>query len=160
MKSFGPLQERQGFHICTFEASYRSWSIEKWGLGRISYPQRLRSTPGKLNVTWQVKPKTSSCKVFPSWTVITPSFPTSSMALAINSPIALSLFAEIVATCNWSVLLLFSCVGYNTWAISSRVLMGLVESLSLRTTSSTALSIPRLRSMGFIPAATALQPSL
>jgi hypothetical protein len=37
-------------------------------------------------------------KVFPSLTVITPSFPTLAMAEAINAPISASLLAEMVAT--------------------------------------------------------------
>lgn len=48
----------------------------------------------------------------------------------------------------------------RTEAISSRVLIGCVISLSAAKTFSTARSIPLFRSIGFIPAATALIPSL
>nr|GMD26745.1 Uncharacterised protein [Ipomoea batatas]GMD80438.1 Uncharacterised protein [Ipomoea batatas] len=74
---------------------------------------------------------------------MTPSLPTFSIALAISSPISLSPFAEIVPT----------------WAISSDVLI--IRALLFRfvTTESTAMVMPRLRSIAFIPAATDLQPS-
>jgi hypothetical protein len=65
------------------------------------------------------------------------------MAFAINSPISLSPFADIVPTC----------------AISSDVLIILVLLFKLVTTDSTAMLIPRLRSIAFIPAATDLHPS-
>src|SRR6266851_4500492 len=90
-------------------------------------------------------PSTTSSSVsmaFASSTVMTPSLPTFCIALAIILPISLSPLAEIVPT----------------WAISS-----LVETLRERdwtslTTAPTAMSMPRFRSIGFIPAATALEP--
>mmetsp|Transcript_21131 Transcript_21131/g.38360 ORF Transcript_21131/g.38360 Transcript_21131/m.38360 type:complete len:242 (-) Transcript_21131:11-736(-) len=82
--------------------------------------------------------------VLPSLTVMTPSLPTRSMASAINSPISRSLLAEMVAT----------------WVICSLVSTLELISLRLATTLSTARVMPRRRSMGFMPAATALQPSL
>mmetsp|Transcript_11197 Transcript_11197/g.33436 ORF Transcript_11197/g.33436 Transcript_11197/m.33436 type:complete len:233 (+) Transcript_11197:1504-2202(+) len=85
----------------------------------------------------------SFSRVLPSLTVITPSFPTRSMASEIKAPISCSLFAEIVAT----------------WAISALVEMGFERALSDSTTESAAYWIPRRRSIGFIPAATALHPS-
>ena len=75
--------------------------------------------------------------------MITPSLPTFCIASAIIRPISRSLLAEIVPTC---------------W-ISSLVDTFLERfSISL-TTASTARSMPRFRSIGFIPAATALAPS-
>ncbi len=65
------------------------------------------------------------------------------MALAIMSPIAFSPLAEMVPT----------------WAISAEPLTTFERFLMSLTTSSTALSMPRLRSIGFMPAATALRPS-
>ena len=59
------------------------------------------------------------------------------------SPISLSSLAEIVPT----------------WAISALVETFLERFLRSSTTASTARSMPRLRSIGFIPAATALAPS-
>src|SRR6266478_3439342 len=78
-----------------------------------------------------------------SSTVMTPSLPTFFMASASILPISVSPLAEMVPTC----------------AISS-----LVETFFERfwmswTTASTAKSMPRLRSIGFMPAATALTPS-
>ena len=55
-------------------------------------------------------PSTTSRNVsipFASSTVITPSLPTFSNASAINSPISLSLFAEIEATCAYLALALY-----------------------------------------------------
>ena len=46
-----------------------------------------------------------------------------------------------------------------TWAISFDVVVGLEIFFSSSTTASTALSMPRLRSIGFIPAATNFMPS-
>src|SRR5215213_994044 len=46
-----------------------------------------------------------------------------------------------------------------TWAISSLVDTFLARALRSATTASTAMSTPRLRSIGFMPAATALAPS-
>ncbi len=78
-----------------------------------------------------------------SSTVTTPSRPTFSIASARIRPIVASPLAEIVPTC----------------AISSfvRVWRDCLPRLSTRT--ATALSIPRFRSIGFIPAATILLPS-
>ena len=91
-------------------------------------------------------PSTISSSVssdFASSTVITPSLPTFCMASAIMSPTVLSPFAEIVPTCATSleVLIFFDCF--------SRSL----------TTAATARSMPRFRSIGFMPAATYLAPS-
>src|SRR5260221_7997488 len=91
-------------------------------------------------------PSTTSSSVsmaFASSTVMTPSLPTFCMARAIIAPISCSPLAEMVPT----------------WAISA-----LVETLRERdwtsaTTAPTAMSMPRLRSIGFIPAATAFEPS-
>src|SRR5262245_4240167 len=91
-------------------------------------------------------PSTTSSSVsrlFASSTVITPSLPTFCIASAIILPISLSLLAETVPTC----------------AISSLVETFFERfSISL-TTVSTARSIPRFRSIGFMPAAAALAPS-
>src|SRR3954464_8099867 len=91
-------------------------------------------------------PSTTSSSVwmlFASSTVITPSLPTFSMALAIISPISRSPLAERVPT----------------WATSAEVVIFLVLASSSATTWATALSMPRFRSIGFMPAATALAPS-
>src|SRR6478672_11582924 len=92
-------------------------------------------------------PSTTSSSVsrdFASSTVITPSLPTFFIASARNWPISASPFAEIVPTC----------------AISWLDVTFLVFFCRSSTTASTARSMPRLRSIGFIPAATALAPSL
>ncbi len=91
-------------------------------------------------------PSTTSSSVsrlFASSIVMTPSLPTFFIASASIWPISRSPFDEIVPT----------------WAISS-----LVEILRERwrmsvQTAATAMSTPRFRSIGFIPAATALAPS-
>mmetsp|Transcript_26111 Transcript_26111/g.75301 ORF Transcript_26111/g.75301 Transcript_26111/m.75301 type:complete len:239 (-) Transcript_26111:2-718(-) len=86
----------------------------------------------------------SSCSiVLPSCTVIVPSLPTFSNALVSKSPINSSPFAAILAT-----LLMLSGESIVTacFARSSK-------------TTFVAASMPRLMSMGFMPAATALQPS-
>ena len=80
----------------------------------------------------------------PSSTVITPSLPTLSIASAIVLPIASSALAEMAPTC----------------AISLLVVHGLLIFFSSSTTAITALSMPRFRSIGFMPAATYLKPSL
>src|SRR4249920_2721801 len=80
----------------------------------------------------------------PSSTVITPSLPTLSIASAIVLPIAVSALAEIAPT----------------WAISLLVVQGLLIFFNSSTTAVTALSMPRFRSIGFMPAATYLKPSL
>src|SRR5215208_6688668 len=81
--------------------------------------------------------------VLASSAVITPSFPTFCIALAIMSPIDLSPFAEMVPT----------------WAISSDDFTFLARFSMSFTTSATARSIPRFRSIGFMPAATDFAPS-
>ncbi len=78
-----------------------------------------------------------------SSTVITPSLPTLSMASAMMLPMAGSLLAEMVPT----------------WAISCWALVGLAIFFNSSTTVATDLSIPRLISMGLLPAATSLEPS-
>src|SRR5215210_529451 len=91
-------------------------------------------------------PSTTSSSVwmlFASSTVMTPSLPTFSMALASISPTSVSPLAEIEPTC----------------ATSAEVPIFLVFFWSSSTTTATALSMPRLRSIGFMPAATALAPS-
>jgi len=80
---------------------------------------------------------------FASSTVMTPSCPTRSIASAICCPIVASEFAEIVATCSIPFL---PCTGLEFFLMCS-------------TTASTALSIPRLSSIGFAPAVTYLLPS-
>ena len=81
--------------------------------------------------------------VLPSSTVITPSLPTFSIAMAIILPASLSLLAAIAATCSIS-------------------LLPLTGTLSLRnssTTASVALRMPRLSAIGSAPAVTFLRPS-
>src|SRR5260221_10106486 len=85
----------------------------------------------------------SVSKLLASSTVITPSLPTFAMALAIMSPISRSSLAEMVPT----------------WAISALVEPFFERRLTSSTTASTAMSTPRRRSIGFMPAATALVPS-
>ena len=91
-------------------------------------------------------PSTTSSSVsrdLASSTVMTPSLPTFSMARAIISPMSRSPLAEMVPT----------------WAISALVPIFLDEALTAATTASTARSMPRFRSIGFMPAATDLTPS-
>src|SRR5215471_16315634 len=91
-------------------------------------------------------PSTTSSSVssdFASSTVMTPSLPTFFMASAMNLPTSASPLAEIVPT----------------WAISSLEVTFLEFFSRSATTASTARSIPRFRSIGFMPAATALAPS-
>src|SRR5947207_12269311 len=78
-----------------------------------------------------------------SSTVITPSLPTRSITSAISRPIAGSA-AEIAATC----------------AISARPETSLAMALSVATSSTTARSMPRFRSIGLAPAATFFRPSV
>src|SRR5579864_5923221 len=92
-------------------------------------------------------PSTTSSSVsrlLASSTVITPSLPTFFIASARKRPISWSPLAEMVPT----------------WAISSLEVTFLEFFFSSSTTCSTARSMPRLRSIGFMPAATALAPSL
>ena len=79
----------------------------------------------------------------PSSTLITPSLPTFSMASATIWPITLSELAETVATCS----------------ISVRAVHGRAMLFSSAATASQAMSMPRLRSMGFRPPATCFMPS-
>src|ERR1700754_1595204 len=91
-------------------------------------------------------PSTTSSSVasdLASSTVITPSLPTLDMAWAIMSPTSLSPLAEMVPT----------------WPISSLDFTFLERFLRSATTASTAFSMPRFRSIGFMPAATDLAPS-
>ena len=91
-------------------------------------------------------PSTTSSSVssdFASSTVMTPSLPTLRIALARNLPISSSPLAEMVPT----------------WAISSFEVTFLEFFFRSSTTASTARSMPRFRSIGFMPAATALEPS-
>src|SRR5258707_7409101 len=91
-------------------------------------------------------PSTTSSSVssdLASSTVMTPSLPTFFMASARNLPISASPLAEMVPT----------------WAISSFEVTFLEFLTRSATTASTARSIPRLRSIGFMPAATDLAPS-
>src|SRR5262250_2443148 len=92
-------------------------------------------------------PSTTSSSVssdFASSTVITPSLPTFFIASARKRPISESPLAEMVPT----------------WAISSLEVTFFEFFLRSSTTASTARSTPRLRSIGFMPAATDLAPSL
>ena len=79
-----------------------------------------------------------------SSTVMTPSLPTFSMASAMRLPISWSLLAEMAATCE----------------ISSFSLMSFALFLMSSTAMATAWAMPRLMSMGLIPAATDFSPSL
>src|SRR5213078_3166770 len=79
----------------------------------------------------------------PSSTVITPSLPTLSMASAMILPMLASALAEIEPTC----------------AISLELEQGLEIFFSSSTTAMTALSMPRFRSIGFMPEATNFMPS-
>src|SRR5580692_3590396 len=91
-------------------------------------------------------PSTTSSSVsavLASSTVMTPSLPTFCIALAIISPIDLSPFEEMVPTCATSA---------ESLIFFERLAMSL-------TASATARSTPRLRSIGFMPAATYLAPS-
>ena len=85
----------------------------------------------------------SLARDLPSSTVMTPSLPTLPMASAMISPMDSSALAEMAPT----------------WAISRLSEQGLEMAFSSATAASTALSMPRLRSIGFMPAATALRPS-
>src|SRR5665213_1157721 len=92
-------------------------------------------------------PSTTSSSVssdFASSTVMTPSLPTFFMASARNLPISASPLEEMVPT----------------WAISSFEVTFLEFLTRSATTASTARSMPRFRSIGFMPAATDLAPSL
>src|SRR3982751_2172672 len=86
----------------------------------------------------------SFSRPLPSSTVITPSLPTLSIASEISLPMSWSALAEIAPT----------------WAISLELLHGRETFFSSSTAVATALSMPRLRSIGFMPAATYFMPSL
>src|ERR1700722_1702613 len=91
-------------------------------------------------------PSTTSSSVssdLASSTVITPSLPTFFIASARKRPISASPLAEIVPT----------------WAISSFDVTFFELASRSFTMASTAMSMPRFRSIGFMPAATALAPS-
>ena len=91
-------------------------------------------------------PSTTSSSVsavFASSTVITPSLPTFFIASEIILPIALSPLAAMVPI----------------WAISSEDCTFLDRRSMSLTTAVVAISMPRLRSIGFMPAATSLSPS-
>src|SRR5471032_1503108 len=85
----------------------------------------------------------SSFSDLPSSTVMTPSLPTFSIASAMRSPIDESELAEIEPT----------------WAISLVVVHGRAMMAICSTVAATALSMPRFRSIGFMPAATNFMPS-
>ncbi len=85
----------------------------------------------------------SVSRLLASSTVMTPSLPTLAMAWAIISPISRSSLAEIVPI----------------WVISALVETFFETFLMSLTTDATAMSMPRFKSIGFIPAATALAPS-
>src|SRR5262249_41786414 len=85
---------------------------------------------------------TSVSRAFASSTVITPSLPTFCIACEIISPIFLSPFDEMVPT----------------WATSAEEPTFLARFSMSLTTAPTAMSMPRLRSIGFMPAATAFAP--
>src|SRR5215216_1873435 len=87
---------------------------------------------------------TSVSSALASSTVITPSLPTFCMAWAIILPIVVSPFDEIVPT----------------WATSAEEPTFLARFSMSLTTAETARSTPRFRSIGFMPAATDLVPSL
>lgn len=92
-------------------------------------------------------PSTNSVSCFnvlPSYTVMVPCSPTFSIKDAIKLPISVSPLAEIVATL----------------AIYYFYLTGIDIPFNYLIISSTAMLIPLLNSVGFIPAATFLQPSL
>ena len=91
-------------------------------------------------------PSTTSSSLsrdWPSSTVMTPSLPTFAMASAMMVPMLSSELAEMVPT--WAMALLSS--------------QGLDRVFRFSTAAATAFSMPRLRSIGFMPAATAFRPS-
>ena len=75
--------------------------------------------------------------------MITPSLPTLPIASAMILPISSSEFAEIVPTCAIDVSFLHGCDSF----------------LSSSTRAIVPLSMPRFRSIGLKPAATAFMPS-
>src|SRR5882757_8435663 len=87
---------------------------------------------------------TSVSSALASSTVITPSLPTFCMASAIILPILVSPFEEMVPT----------------WATSADEPTFFARFSMSFTTAETAMSMPRLRSIGFMPAATDFAPHL
>src|ERR1700722_12816521 len=87
---------------------------------------------------------TSVSSAFASSTVMTPSLPTFCIASAIILPTAESPFDEMVPT----------------WATSAEDATFFERFFMSSTTAATAISMPRLRSIGFMPAATDFAPSL
>ena len=85
----------------------------------------------------------SFARPVPSSTVITPSLPTFSIAEAMRPPISSSPLADTVPT----------------WVIARVSSHGMESFFSSSIAASTALSMPRLISIGFIPAATDFRPS-
>src|SRR5271165_4287815 len=85
----------------------------------------------------------SVSRVLASSTVMTPSLPTFFIASAIILPMVLSPFEAMVPI----------------WAISSDDSTFLARRSMSFTTAVTAMSTPRFKSMGFMPAATSLRPS-
>src|SRR5207253_5251860 len=83
-------------------------------------------------------------RLLASSTVMTPSFPTFSIASAIKSPMLRPPLADT----------------RPPWAISALLLVDLESFFSSSTTAATALSTPRLRLIGSWPAATSLAPSV
>src|SRR5437667_987070 len=83
-------------------------------------------------------------RLLASSTVMTPSFPTFSIASAIKSPMVRSPLADTMPT----------------WATSALLLVDLESFFSSPTTAVTALSTPRLRLIGSWPAATSFAPSV
>src|ERR1700734_3195298 len=91
-------------------------------------------------------PSTTSSSVWmplASSTVMTPSLPTFCIASEIILPISVSPLAAMAPT----------------WAVSAGVVIFFERFFSSSTTAATARSTPRFRSIGFMPAATALAPS-
>src|SRR5512140_1267221 len=86
----------------------------------------------------------SFSRPLPSSTVMTPSLPTLCIASEMVLGISGSALAELAPT----------------WAISLEVVHGLLIFFSSSTAVVTALSMPRLRSIGFMPAATYFMPSV
>src|SRR5580698_10267672 len=87
---------------------------------------------------------TSVSSALASSTVMTPSLPTFCIASAIILPTLASPFDEMVPT----------------WATSAEDATFFERFLMSSTTAATAISMPRLRSIGFMPAATDFAPSL
>src|SRR5437763_1134661 len=83
-------------------------------------------------------------RLLASSTVMTPSFPTFSIASAIKSPMVRSPLADTMPT----------------WAISALLLVDVESVFSSSTTAVTARSTPRLRLIGSWPAATSFAPSV